>query len=206
MAIDLFSLLSFDDSGDAFSKPIAAASSDVLSSPVRKIARMEGDSDSASASRASTVSTGAINIQISGSRRRLVLFYFYVCIESRLASRPTNIAPDMSILRQTIRAALTRPFPGIPFSYQVVYNSCNAVVTVFGAGETLYREFKLEIDKTLDRTASQLNSSSETGVEWIEAFVNVCDWFQNQVALLKHLLTYLNQAYVVSNPGLQSIQ
>ncbi|KAJ7593925.1 Cullin-4B [Mycena floridula] len=191
MALDLYSLLSLPTTSKGFTKSRPSTrvqESDGSASPARKIARLVGDSDSASASRSSK-HTGPIIIQTEGAKPEQLL---------------ENNGPTFASMRNSIREILTRPNHGLTSSYEKIYNECRYIVTLAKDGETLYGRVKEELEKVTSKAAADLIAGADHE-NWISLFVSICRWFEGQVSLLKSLLTYLNQVYVPSASGVLEI-
>lgn len=73
-SVDLYSLLSLPKTSAGFTKikSTVLVSDDGSASPARKTPRLDGDSDSASASR-SNKHTGPISIQITGAKGKFIV-------------------------------------------------------------------------------------------------------------------------------------
>ncbi|KAK2464856.1 hypothetical protein APHAL10511_002932 [Amanita phalloides] len=187
---NLFSLLSLPKTSKGFTAVRATAVADALddgSVPIsRKVPRLDNDSDSATASRPQPkVSAGPFKIDIIGSRNE----------------KPAPEDVQLTLLRRCIRIVLTKEYPEvIPTTYETVYNACRSIVAVADKGEGLYDTLKLELEYCTGRLTRILAELEVKGIEWITHFVNICEWFGTQINLLKSLLTYLDQVYVVKTP------
>ncbi|TFK63076.1 Cullin-domain-containing protein [Pluteus cervinus] len=124
------------------------------------------------------------------------------------------------LLRKCITILLTKDSPEpLPATYEAIYRACQSVVTISANGEGLYDRLKIELERCLTRLVEELmNSPGQRGasmnvdgenhgsVEWLGQFVQICQWFEDQIVLLRSLLTYLDQVYVVATPGLLSVK
>ncbi|KAJ8515287.1 hypothetical protein ONZ45_g7267 [Pleurotus djamor] len=76
-------------------------------------------------------------------------------------------------------------------------------------GDTLYNAVKLQLEQFVVGSAMALEATScseQDYVPWLEKFVDTCKWFEDQVALLCSLLTYLDQFYVRADSNLLPIR
>ncbi|KAF8060763.1 Cullin family-domain-containing protein [Lyophyllum atratum] len=195
---DVFTLLTLPKTSNAFASirpTVTETLDDGSASPRRKTARRDVDSDAASASRSQRTRVhGPIKIKVIGD----------------WPHRPTNEDTHFSLLRRSIRTILTRDaVEGLPATYESIYSACRYVVCIANKGEGLYGTLKIELEQAVGRLASSLTAEAVedgNGMKWIEQFVAACGWFEKQISLLKSLLTYLDQVYVVSNPGTNNIR
>ncbi|KAF7969734.1 hypothetical protein HWV62_26086 [Athelia sp. TMB] len=195
---DVSTLLDLPVTSTAFSTLKATSPAQALDgSPRHKTARLEGDSDSGSASRSRDQNEDG---------ELLVL---------RVVGEPMPIlSKDVSHqhtqVKRAIRVLLTPPAhnpESLPMSYEAVYCACRAVVSG-GGGEELYTALKIEVDQCLGRLMRDLRSGDsnmeidgEEGIQWLAKFVDICAWFSTQVAILKGWMTYLDRAYVLRKLG-----
>ncbi|KAJ7655191.1 Cullin-4B [Mycena polygramma] len=159
--------------------------SDAEQSPPHKTPRRDADSDSPSAARAATArATQPIRIQVAGTNR-------------------LSKAPRTNTLQQCIKRVLTRDRDSpLPTTYEGIYSDCFFVVCDLNTGEGLYATLKLELEQAVSSLSQALLSQGaksddpDVAANWVKNFVEVCQWFETQVALLQSLLTYLDQVYV----------
>ncbi|GLB36813.1 putative cullin family protein [Lyophyllum shimeji] len=125
------------------------------------------------------------------------------------ATQPTDESSYLNQLRRSIRTILTRNSgEPLPTTYEGIYSACRYVVCVANKGEGLYGTLRIELEQSIGRLANSLSAgevAKDQGVEWIEKFVEACDWFEKQISLLRSVLTYLDQVYVVHNPDEKNI-
>ncbi|KAK7469322.1 hypothetical protein VKT23_003803 [Stygiomarasmius scandens] len=164
-------------------------------SPLRKVARLDTDLDSASASRSSTtLSGGPVKIQIIG--------------EFKSKSQNASAGADLASVRAFVRSILSQQKDGSSNeTYEGVFNKCRSLITVHEYGENLYETLGQLLEQYIGGMLSkELISSELKDVEWISLFVEKCDWFQDTVQFLQSLLTYMNQIYVPSVKNLSNIR
>ncbi|KAF8650603.1 hypothetical protein AX16_005173 [Volvariella volvacea WC 439] len=136
----------------------------------------------------------------------------------------TERDPHLDLVRRCISVLLAKDtYENVPATYEVIYRACQYVITVAGRGEDLYGSLKLELEKGLGKLASKLlqadadtgtamdvdelpaeSKAGQSAIRWLSKFVEACDWFENQIHLLKSLLTYLDQAYILGKNQLLS--
>ncbi len=94
------------------------------------------------------------------------------------------------MLRASIRLLLdienTEPLPA---TYQRLFTACRAVVCEAERGQGLYESLKLSLEQGIGKIATRLVSSAQTGEQWLESFVNACEWFEKQVVRVKNSIT-----------------
>ncbi|KAF5335225.1 hypothetical protein D9758_014773 [Tetrapyrgos nigripes] len=192
----VFTLLELPRTSTGFSANITATGIDEGSgSPLRKVARLDNDLDSASASRPSASSHDPIRLDIVGE-------------DNRSKSQTANPANDFALVRAYIRSILSRKDEATPNeTYETIYSKCRSLVTVNDYGERLYDALSQLLEQFIDAALSkELISSDKKDVDWISFFVEICDWFQDTVQILQFLLTHLNQVYISSDKNLQTIR
>ncbi|KAJ7899955.1 Cullin-4B [Mycena olivaceomarginata] len=148
---------------------------DTESSPPHKTPRRDADSDSPSAARGSNRANQPIKIQVIGTTRR---------------SKPPR--PSLS-LRQCIGRLLSRDDTNTLPPSEAIYSECFSVVCVSNTGEGLYEDLKVELEKAVISLRQELLVTPKPPPK----FVETCQWFEDKVALLQSLLTYLDQVYVL---------
>jgi cullin-4 len=95
--------------------------------------------------------------------------------------KPENLN-DLPLVRRCIRTLLTKGTnESLPITYEAIYSTCRSIVCVAGKGEGLYLTLKLEVEQALGPLARGLLSEVQTCVQWLDAFVDVCNWFETQV-------------------------
>ncbi|KAF9242330.1 Cullin family-domain-containing protein [Melanogaster broomeanus] len=111
-----------------------------------------------------------------------------------------------TIVRGCTRHLLTKSSQPalLPETYETIYNACCTLVCVGRQGEALHNMLVMEIDKSIICLLRELESSRGTGdvVDWLGHFVQVCEWFERQVALVQSLLSYLDRAFILKVPNL----
>ncbi|KAJ6574719.1 Cullin-4B [Mycena capillaripes] len=151
--------------------------------------RREADSNSPSATRSATARANQpVKIQVAETSHR-------------------KKAPRSNTLQQCIKRLLTRGHSdeSLPATYEAIYSDCFSVVCVSNTGEGLYATLKLELEQAVSFLSRELLSETrkkapgdetDAAASWVKKFVEICTWFETQVALLQSLLTYLDQVYV----------
>ncbi|KAK0204245.1 Cullin-4B [Desarmillaria ectypa] len=188
----ILSLLTLPTSTTCFSDIKNNILDDGSASPLHKAPRLDSDSDISSAARAKSAGRDGdiVNIRIIGD---------YV-------NKANSEQYHQSIAKRTPRLLFTRgSITSLLSTYEQVYNSCRYVVSVAEDGATLYTILKMEIQQCMDKLARELTSAKEEGVQWLPKFVEICEWYETQVATLQSLFSYLDQAYVAKQKGLQDI-
>ncbi|KAF8637776.1 hypothetical protein AX17_002585 [Amanita inopinata Kibby_2008] len=196
----VFTLLSLPQTSKGFTTLRATAVADALddgsASISRKVPRLDTDSDCATASRSkpppkpAAATPGPIRIQVFGD---------YV-------EKPAPEGAQSALLRRCIRIILTREHPEvIKTTHEAIYSACRSIVVVANKGEGLYSTLKLELEQCVGQLSGILCGLSVKGIDWIVQFVSVCEWFGTQTNLLRSLLTYLDQVYVVDTAKTKSI-
>jgi cullin-4 len=197
----VFTLLSLPQTSKGFTAlrttAVANGGDDGSASISRKVPRLDTDSDSATASRSKAsqtqnkASTGPIKIEVIGNKNE----------------RQPPEDKQTRQLHQCIRIVLTKEHPEIiQTTYEAIYNTCRSIVTVSGKGEGLYSTLKLELEKCTSQLSKILRQLDAKGIDWIGQFVDICEWFNTQTNLLKSLLTYLDQVYIVQTPHASRIR
>ncbi|KAG5638980.1 hypothetical protein H0H81_008200 [Sphagnurus paluster] len=190
--MDVYTLLTLPkSSSNAFTSlksTLVETLDDGSASPRHKNARLDTDSDAASASRSSRIkSAGPVRIAVIGDQ-----------FQQPAANGDTEFA----LLKRTIRTILTQQSEeSLPASYAGIYSACRSVVTVCNRGEGLYGILRIELEQSVGRIANSLTSSiipPGQSMQWVVELVKACTWYAKQISLLQSLLTYLDQVYVVS--------
>ncbi|KAG5641762.1 hypothetical protein DXG03_004274 [Asterophora parasitica] len=170
---DVFTLLTLPNTSNAFTS-LRSTTTETLdygsASPRRKTARLDTDSDAASASRSNrTRPQGPIKIRIIGNS----------------ANKPVEENSHLGLLRRTIRTILTLDASeGLPATYEGIYSACCSVVTVANKGEGLYGIYKLELEQCIGRLEHHLTShpiAEGEAATWVVELVRVCGWFEKQI-------------------------
>ncbi|KAH7907189.1 Cullin-4B [Hygrophoropsis aurantiaca] len=166
----------------------------------RKTPRLDADSDSGSASRsrdrAQPSNNGPIRMQVIGIEARLTT-----------ADKASGSDNNFVLLRACMRFVLAKDSKDrLPASYETIYSACRSVVCVAGKGEGLYGALTMEIVQSVARLAGELEKKGKEGLDWIAQLVEICAWFETQIALLQSLLTYLDRSYVLRHQQLQNIR
>ncbi|KAF9555850.1 Cullin-4B [Agrocybe pediades] len=195
----VFQLLSLPKTSNGLTaiKPaglVPSTGDDGSASPPRKVARLTGESDVTSNSRSKAVKSagGPVQIQVIGEHK------------SKEPSRDQLLA----LLRRAVHVVLTRE-PGpqhvMPATYEGVYSACRNLVSVLGQGKELYNIVQLELEQTVGYVERNLIQLVDEPTRWIDAFRAAFEWFERQITLLKSLLTYLDQVYVVQEKDKHNI-
>ncbi|RXW16982.1 hypothetical protein EST38_g8876, partial [Candolleomyces aberdarensis] len=166
------------------------------SSPRRKVARLDTDSDIASSSyrSRSKVLKGPITIKVVPDDN---------IPRVSQASIDQDKTRQFNDVRRCIVTLLTPSRdPPSPFwcTYESIYSACRSVVVVHDDGQRLHHTLRQYLDREMATSLCKiLLEAEEEPVEWIALLVKFCEWFETQVALLTSLLTYYDQVYVVKN-------
>ncbi|KAI0757463.1 Cullin-4B [Daedaleopsis nitida] len=207
---DVYTLLTLPKTSNAFSalstQSQAAASSRESSrsaSPPRKIARLDGSSDTHSVSASSTRAGVAEPVEKRGP------------VILRVIGQPVKPTPqsvydaDLMLLRRTIKIILTPDNSAtLPATYDRVSRACRAVVAEAGDGEGLYGDVKLALEQCVGEWEKTLIEESSKSVDWLIPFTKACTWFETQVGLLQSLFAYLDTMYIAEktqNPSIQRL-
>ncbi|KAG6805519.1 hypothetical protein H0H92_015110, partial [Tricholoma furcatifolium] len=179
-------------------------------------ARLDTDSDAASASRSNTNGTrlnATLTLKITGDQ-----------LIKRDHENSSSHLKLLNDLTRSIRVILAPPQKSetkdvrlrLAASYEEIYTACQSVVVVAQRGEELYDRLRLELEQSIGRLAHSLatqdpeikdkRDKDDLPILWIADFVAGCDWFEREIALLISLMTYLDQAYVTSNSKAVNIQ
>jgi cullin 4 len=211
---DLVALLTFPSVSDGFSAlrlAIRDSHTTLPSLPLSKVARLDADSDSGSASRSragvhptprSVVAGGPVRVSISGSLRECPHFVNY--------SRPPNtmivaeqpytehqIDGSLAVLRRCMRIILTRDSTDtLPLTYERIYALCRDAVVIHRNGETLGDVLKKELDQSVSRLERGLADDISEGVGFALPFAHALTWFEKQLGLLEDVMTYLDRGYL----------
>ncbi|KIM81855.1 hypothetical protein PILCRDRAFT_821213 [Piloderma croceum F 1598] len=194
---DVVTLLDLPQTSNAFTSlraTVFQVINDGSASPPRKTARLEGDSDSGSASRSRShvkePNGSIVTLQIIGESVK------------SCPDHPT----EFTQVRRCIRTLLTRRAnETMPITYEAIYSACRSIVCVSNKGEGLYQTLRMELEYSLSRRAKELLDEKCTGSQWIAKFVETCDQFEKQVVLLQSWLTYLDRVYVMHNTKLRNV-
>ncbi|CAA7266377.1 unnamed protein product [Cyclocybe aegerita] len=132
-------------------------------------------------------------------------------IQIRIIGEYTAQAPQgkkqLELLRRSIRSILTRNDSlrePLPATYESIYQSCRSVVTVSHLGGDLYDILKILLHQNIRQLSIELPHDSPRK-EYIATFNKALEWFEKQIVLLRSLLTYLDQVYVVHERGLLNV-
>ncbi|KAG6909083.1 hypothetical protein DXG01_002064 [Tephrocybe rancida] len=214
---DVFSLLTLPKTSTAFTALPSSLTEtfDGSASPRRKAARLDTDSDAASASRSNnTRLNGPIKLSIVGD----------TFVNYRQGDAQAKFNQDLALLQRSVRTILTKPQGAEPkdprgrlsTSYEGIYTICRSVVAVSNRGDAVYDLLGEELERSVDQLAISLatkeieikekGDKDDLAILWIAAFVADCDWFEHKISLLVSLLTYLDQIYVAGNPGVVNIR
>ena len=117
------------------------------------------------------------------STRRLL--YSCMCTEYRISvkAQPESVYDrEFVLVRQTIRILLERgTAEKLPATYEKIYAACQAVVCNARKGEGLYDSLKLEMERCLGSLLRGLLDTPQTGIVWLDPFIQACEWFDKQV-------------------------
>ncbi|KZP32792.1 hypothetical protein FIBSPDRAFT_882127 [Athelia psychrophila] len=193
---DISTLLDLPVTSSGFTSIKASPTQSLDGSPPRKAARMEGDSDSGSASRSR---------DLANNGELLIL----KVVGEPMPTPLQDVSHQHTQIKRAIRTLLTPPAHSpepIPISYEAVYCACRVVVTG-GGGEELYTMLKVEVEQCLGRLIRDLRVGHSNmdvdgeAVQWLGKFVEACVWFSTQVGILRGWVTYLDRAYALRKPG-----
>ncbi|KAI9566965.1 Cullin family-domain-containing protein [Boletus coccyginus] len=171
-----------------------------LGSHPHKTPRLDHDSDSGSAYRSRDLKSKAV--ERDGP----------IVIQVRVLTpkAPSKPHPNPStLLRCCTRLLLTRGSQSemLPASFESIYTTCCSQVCIPGQGEKLYEMLVMETDQCNLHLRRELEAFRDIGNlgDWLEQFVQVCEWFESKVALLQSLLTYLDRAFILKDVKRQNI-
>jgi len=139
--------------------------------------------------------------------------------------RPEN-PTEFAQIRRCVRTLLTKGTnETLPITYEAIYLACRSIVCLSNKGEGLYQTVRMEIEQSLAHLAKELLDEKRTRGQWIDKFVQACDWFEKQVVstvlphscadklliglaqvLLQSWLTYLDRVYVLQDTKLRNLQ
>ena len=85
---------------------------------------------------------------------------------------------DFALLKRSL-TVLFSPGQHLPGSYERIYSACR--VCVVHRGEGLFDALKIEVEKCVVDVAKRLQSDPKQGVQWLNTFVEACEWFEGQV-------------------------
>ncbi|THH31569.1 hypothetical protein EUX98_g2606 [Antrodiella citrinella] len=205
MSEDIFNLLTFPGS-KAFEDyhptefSVITESRDTSSgSPPRKTPRLDADLDSASASRSRLVTDD----KVGNASVKKVAIRIQLVGPSIQQYSDRHFDTSFATLRRTLRALFT-PGDRLPESYERIYAACRVCATYRAEG--IYDNLKLEVQRCIGEVARLLQEDARQGVEWVQPFVEKCEWFERQVGLLQSLFAYLDRVYIYALPGSPSIR
>ena len=88
-------------------------------------------------------------------------------------------------MKRSIRTLLSRhAFEKLPSSFEDIYRKCRFVVTVSRRGASLYDSLKLDLERCVGGLASELIQNGPDYTQWMQLFVESCQWFETQVVRL----------------------
>ncbi|KAJ3547369.1 hypothetical protein NMY22_g1674 [Coprinellus aureogranulatus] len=170
-------------------------------SPRRKIARLDTDSDITSSSSRSTVSKSA---QTKGP------IVIRVHTDDNAPRRTElDLAKERNVQMNDLRRCITQILDEKntttnPLTYttcEKAYSLCRSLVVVHDAGSELYDGFRQRVGEAILRINKELRTANgeKEAEDWIALLVHYCKWFRGRVDLLRSILTYLDQVYVVKH-------
>ncbi|KAI5992563.1 Cullin family-domain-containing protein [Pisolithus marmoratus] len=175
------------DEGSATSRP-------------NKTPRLDADSDPGSASRSrdrvkgkSVEKDGPLTVQIHD---------FVAGVLDRAYDN------SLARLRMCLSIMLTKGSKDLlPTTYEGVYDDCRVVVCAGTKGAILYDILAMQLDRSCCNLRHELEKTTEDGdsIEWLNHFVEVCQWFEGQIMLVRALLAYLDRVHVLKTTGLLNI-
>ncbi|KAI6018881.1 hypothetical protein EDC04DRAFT_2532646, partial [Pisolithus marmoratus] len=79
----------------------------------------------------------------------------------------------------------------LPTTYEGVYDACRVVVCAGAKGAILYDILAMQLDRSCCNLRHELEKVAEDGdsIEWLNCFVQVCEWFEGQIVSLTCLST-----------------
>ncbi|KAJ3974992.1 Cullin family-domain-containing protein [Lentinula raphanica] len=185
--MNVFTLLEFPKSSVGFSA-LANHHEPRYGEQLHKVARIDDDSDSASASR-SGATKGVMRIRITGD-----------------VPRASVLSEPFRPIRYNIGVILT-PFmqPSLSESYEAISLRTRYIVCVDGKGEGLYNMLREKLQSSMTDIKDKFQEALLTE-DWISSVVKLFDWFHDAIGLLQSLLSYLDQVYIPRARGTQAIQ
>ena len=100
---------------------------------------------------------------------------------------PQDIVHDQALLtvKRSVRTLLSRQASEqqqqLPASFEDIYRKCRFVVTVSKRSASLYESLKLDLERCVSGLASELIQSGPDYTQWMQLFVETCQWFETQV-------------------------
>ncbi|KAI0249475.1 Cullin-4B [Lactifluus subvellereus] len=193
---DLITLLTFPSISDGFTalRPTVHDNHTTLPSlPLSKVARLEADSDSGSASRSRAGVRPASHAIVVGSPVR-------VSISGDLSQprRRPHIDDSLALLRRCMGIILTRDATeALPLAYERIFALCRDSVVIYNKGETLADMLKIELDQSVARLERGLADDVSEGVGFALPFAQALTWFEKQVGLLEDVMACLDRGYLI---------
>ncbi|KAI6018883.1 Cullin family-domain-containing protein [Pisolithus marmoratus] len=198
----LFALLSLPAKSKGFTAyQYTVVDEGSASSRPNKTPRLDADSDPGSASRSrdrvkgkSVERDGPLTVQIHD---------FVAGVLDRAYDN------SLARLRMCLSIMLTKGSKDLlPTTYEGVYDDCRVVVCAGTKGAILYDILAMQLDRSCCNLRHELEKATEDGdsIEWLNRFVEVCEWFEGQIMLIRALLAYLDRVHVLKTTGLLNIR
>ncbi|KAI9451539.1 Cullin-4B [Russula earlei] len=188
---DLITLLTFPSVSDGFTalRSTVHDNHTTLSRlPLSKVARLDADSDSGSASRSragvhqpssTVVAGGPLRVFVSGDVQR----------------RRTD--GSLPLLLRCLRIILTRDATeALPLTYERIYALCRDAVVIHNQGDSLADMLRIELERSVTRLERGLADDISEGVGFSVPFAQSLTWFEKRVGLLEDVMTFLDRGYL----------
>ncbi|KAH9963578.1 Cullin-4B [Russula dissimulans] len=203
-ASDLITLLTFPSVSGGFTalRPGIHDNHTTLPSlPLSKVARLDADSDSGSASRSRAGVHPTSRTAVAGDPVRIFIS------GSLHLPRTQHQTGSLSLLRHCLRDILTRDSTeAFPLTYERVYALCRDAVVIHNQGESLANMLRIELEQSVARLERGLFDDISEGIGFALPFAQALTWFEKQVGLLEDVMTYLDRGYLVQTKEGKGIQ
>jgi len=111
--------------------------------------------------------------------------------------------PMIRIVRQTVHCILScDKSPQSSASYEEVLEACGILIEPpFSRGDILHSDVRLSLEKFARESYDRLSqpSNSNSGVRWLQDFVETWEWYHSRVLLLRSILLDLDRVYILDN-------
>ncbi|KAI0259323.1 Cullin family-domain-containing protein [Gloeopeniophorella convolvens] len=201
---DLVTLLTFPSISDGFTSLRTTIHDEPSTSslPLRKVARLDADLDSGSASRSrsgkepaqlSAAARGPVRINVTGDLPR--------------PRTQQQVDETLALLRRCTRIILTRDASdALPLTYERIFALCRDAVVVHDKGEALAGIVKIELDQCGRHLQRSIQDDISEGVGFAAPFADALTRFEEQIGLLEDVLTYLDRGYLIQTKEGKGIQ
>lgn len=107
----------------------------------------------------------------------------YVECTAAVKGQPETVYDrEFGLVRHTIRVVLAKDTADkLPATYEKIYAACQAVVCNAQKGEGIYDNLKLELERCFRNLLKELLDNAQSGIKWLEPFIQACEWFDKQV-------------------------